>query len=119
MLAKLFGANWQTSLWGFITLICGAIALYPQSVAFLPDNIETWVKGIAGFVTVIAGGAFVTKVKDKNVTGGSVQQTLTGAPVTEGQQNLVDATLLSTPSKDLEAHQQVIKAQIISEKNTP
>ncbi len=60
-------------------MLSGAIALYPQSVAFLPDNIEGYVKGIAGLIALVSGGAFAAKVKDKNVTGGTVQQTADGS----------------------------------------
>lgn len=78
-MTKLFGANWLTTMWGWITVAAGAIYLYPNSVAFLPDSIEGYVKGIAGLIAVITGGAFAATVKSKNVTGGTVQQTANGS----------------------------------------
>jgi hypothetical protein len=88
---KLLGANWQTTLWGWITLLCGAIALYPNSVAFLPDDIEGYVKGFAGLIALVTGGAFAAKVKDKNVTGGTVQQTADGSVASHNSQMTSDA----------------------------
>src|SRR5690348_13578007 len=95
-MSKIFGANWQTTLWGFIALAAGAIALHPESVAFLPDSIEGWVKGIAGLITLISGAAFAVKVKDKNVTGGTVQQTVSGDVASPGTQSLVDKTVIAS-----------------------
>jgi hypothetical protein len=91
--SKLFGANWQTSLWGFITLVAGAISLNPHLTDFLPDSINGYVKGLAGVIAFISGGAFALKVKDKNVTGGSVQQTVAGNLAEPGTQTLVDQTV--------------------------
>lgn len=76
---RLFGANWQTTLWGYITLTAGAITFAPGAVAFLPDDVEGYVKGVSGLITLVSGGVFVSKVKDKNVTGGTVQQTADGS----------------------------------------
>lgn len=95
-MSKLFGANWQTSLWGLITLVASAVALNPGLVAFLPDSFEGYVKGIAGLIAFISGGAFALKVKDKNVTGGGIQQTLSGAVAEPGTQTLVDQTVKAT-----------------------
>jgi hypothetical protein len=92
-MSKLFGANWQTTMWGFITLAAGAISLNPHLTDFLPDSVNGYVKGIAGIIAVISGGAFSLKVKDKNVTGGSVAQTVNGNVAAPGTQTLVDATV--------------------------
>lgn len=78
-MTKIFGANWWTTIWGFITVAAGAIAIKPEIIAFLPDSWEPTISGIAGFITVIAGGVFSVGVKSKNVTGGTVQQTADGA----------------------------------------
>lgn len=95
-MSKIFGANWQTTLWGFITVAAGAIYAQPKIIAFLPDSWEPNVSGVAFFITVIAGGAFAVKVKDKNVTGGNVQQTVDGATAAPGTQDLVDKTVIAS-----------------------
>lgn len=92
-MGNLFGANWWTTLWGFITVAAGAITVKPEIIAFLPDSWEPTVSGIALFVSVIAGGVFSVGVKSRNVTGGSVQQTVHGAVAAEGSQPLVDHTV--------------------------
>lgn len=74
-LEDFFGPNWRTTIWGGITVLSLLIAAQPDSVAFLPDSIEGYVKGIAGLVTLITGGKFVSNIKDKNVTGGTVPST--------------------------------------------
>lgn len=75
----IFGANWWTTVWGWITLVAGAIALKPDAIAFLPDAWEPTISGVAGLITLIAGGVFAAGVKSRNVTGGTVQQTEDGA----------------------------------------
>lgn len=76
---KLLGANWRTTLWGSITVAATAITANPLAVAFLPDSIEGYVRGCAGVIALVAGGVFVANVKDKQVTGGVIQQTADGA----------------------------------------
>jgi len=83
-------------MWGFITLVAGAVSLKPELVAFLPDSIEGYIKGIFGLIAFISGGAFALKVKDKDVTGGSVQQTIAGNVAEKGTQTLVDKTVIAS-----------------------
>lgn len=78
-MTKLFGANYWTTLWGFITVAAGAISARPDIIAFLPDSWEPTVSGVALLITVIAGGVFAVGVKSRNVTGGTVAQTKDGA----------------------------------------
>jgi hypothetical protein len=102
ILSKLIGANWRTSLWGGITLISVTIATTPSIVAFLPDSIEGYVKGIAGLIAFASGGAFLANVKDKQVTGGIVQQTATGAVasvIAQAQSSSVEDTTKAKPAK--------------------
>lgn len=112
---KIFGANWWTTVTGWLTLAAGAIALKPDVISFLPDSWEPTITGIAGFITLLAGGAFAVGVKGRNVTGGNVQQTLTGATAPEGQRSLVDLTLAATPVSDIPND---IPARIVSEAKT-
>lgn len=64
LLEKIFGENWKTTLWGGVTGLAFAIAAYPDSVAFLPDNIEGYVKGIAGLISLATGTKFLNHVAD-------------------------------------------------------
>jgi len=75
----ILGANWRTTLSGWITVLASAIAINPGIVAFLPESVRTYVTGMAGLVAVVSGGAFALNTKDKQVTGGSVPND-TGAP---------------------------------------
>lgn len=92
-MSKLLGANWWTTLWGCITVAAAAIVAKPQIIGFLPDSWEPTVSGIALFVGIIAGGTFAAAVKSKEVTGGTVQQTVSGAIAAPGTQDLVDHTI--------------------------
>lgn len=76
---KVFGANWWTTLWGFITVAAGAIAVRPEIIKFLPESWQSTISGVSLFITVVAGGVFSVGVKSKNVTGGMVQQTADGS----------------------------------------
>lgn len=68
----LLGANWRTTLFGWIAVIASAIAINPDLVAFLPETIRGYVTGFAGVLAVACGGTFAAQAKDKNVTGGTV-----------------------------------------------
>lgn len=85
-MTKLLGANWRTTLWGGITVAATAITTNPLAITFLPDSIEGYVRGLAGVIALIAGGVFVANVKDKQVTGGVVQQTADGAVASRASQ---------------------------------
>ena len=68
----LLGANWRTTLTGWVAVLASAIAINPDLVAFLPESIRNYITGFAGILAVVSGGTFATQAKDKNVTGGSV-----------------------------------------------
>lgn len=74
MSVNIFSAktNISTSIFGWIAVIAGAIMANPHAISFLPDNIEEAINGISTLVAFIAGGAFVSSVKNKEVTGGTV-----------------------------------------------
>jgi hypothetical protein len=90
---NILGANWWTTLWGFITVVAGVISARPSLVAFLPDSWEPNVSGIALLITAIAGTTFAVGVKSKEVTGGTVQQTVSGNAAAPRTQSLVDETV--------------------------
>ena len=69
----ILGANWRTTLSGWIAVLASAIAINPALVAFLPEAIRTYVTGLAGIVAVVSGGTFASQAKDKCVTGGNVR----------------------------------------------
>jgi hypothetical protein len=68
----ILGANWRTTLSGWIAVIASAIAINPNLVAFLPETLRGYVTGIAGLLAVVSGGTFATQAKDRQVTGGTV-----------------------------------------------
>jgi hypothetical protein len=70
----LLGANWRTTLSGWITVLASAIAINPTIVAFLPETLRSYVTGIAGLVAIVSGGTFAYNAKDKQVTGGSTSK---------------------------------------------
>ncbi len=66
------GPNWRTTLWGSVTAILGYIALQPESIAFLPDNIEGYVLGFIKLFAAASGINLARNMKDRQV-GGSGQ----------------------------------------------
>jgi hypothetical protein len=68
-LERFFGANWRTSLSGWLTILAGAIYVQPQIVSFLPDRWQPTVVGLAGLVTIGSGGTFAHLVKDRSISG--------------------------------------------------
>jgi hypothetical protein len=70
----LLGANWRTTLSGWITVLASAIAINPSIVAFLPETLRSYVTGIAGIVAIVSGGTFAYNAKDKQVTGSSTSK---------------------------------------------
>lgn len=68
----ILGANWRTTLSGWIAVLASAIVINPGLVAFLPEGLRGYVTGFAGIVAVLSGGTFAAQAKDKQVTGGTV-----------------------------------------------
>jgi len=89
-------ANFKTTLTGGLQAIFSA--LVAGTLTFPTDWSNP--KQLALFACVVIGTffgiSFGLQAKDKNVTGGSVQQTMTGAVAKEGTQNLVDQTLIAS-----------------------
>jgi len=80
MLFKLFGPNWRSSTSGIITVVAVATAFAIHGdnslVAFLPDKAEEYIIGISKLIAVVSGIVFALTVKDANVTGGTIPQTI-------------------------------------------
>lgn len=74
ILESTLGANWRTTVSGSLFVVAGGIAARPDLVAFLPDGVRGYVVGGATLIAFLSGGTFAHCAKDKQVTGGSVQQ---------------------------------------------
>lgn len=59
--------NWKTTLFGILMALASGV-----TTGVIPTSPQ--VTKIAAVIQVAAGGAFATSAKDKNVTGGNVQQ---------------------------------------------
>ena len=68
----ILGANWRTTLSGWIAVLASAVAVNPDLLSFLPEPARHLATSVAGFIAVASGGAFATQAKDKQVTGGNV-----------------------------------------------
>lgn len=93
---KLFGANWQTTLTGGLQALFTA---FVTGTLTFPSNWHDPKQVILFAFVVIAtffGLKFAIAAKSKNVTGGSVQQTLSGDVAARGTQTLVDDTVKAT-----------------------
>lgn len=119
MMTTLFGANWRTTLSGWIAVLASAIAVNPTLIAFLPERFREPITGIAGLIAVLSGGTFAYAAKDKQVTGGTTpnDKRSAGAPVVgENVPTLVVAASLSllgfTACSWVAAHQQQWNATV-------
>lgn len=90
----MFGANWKTSVSGYIETACIIIIAMCALPSEVWMNPKVWIPAVA---LIVAKTVKDTLTKDKNVTGGSVQQDLTGAPVPEYKASLVQTTKNATP----------------------
>lgn len=100
---NLIGPNWRTTfsmIGGVImaTLTFLSTVSYDQGAIALiiPQAYKPWVMKIAGGATLILFIYNGIKQKDKDVTGGNVQQTAGGNYADPGTQTLVDQTLLAS-----------------------
>ena len=105
MLARLFGANWKTSITAIgAAFLAGLTWLSSLSydvgpiALVIPPKYKDKVALLAGIATLILWCWNGIAQKSKEVTGGSVQQTLEGNPAKPGTQTLVDITKQSTPA---------------------
>ncbi len=92
----LFGASWKTSASGYATMIALAIHEKPQLIAWIPEPEKGVIWNLSEYL--FFGGFLVmaNRMKDKTITGGTVQQTASGATAAPGTQALVDETIKAT-----------------------
>jgi hypothetical protein len=97
------GANWKTTLSGLATALSLTLTML-ASLSYgidspltnvLPPKVKGFVATVGIFSTAALHVWNAIQQKSKNVTGGSVQQTLTGDQV-PGTQTLVDITKQSS-----------------------
>lgn len=100
MLARIFGANWKTTVSAIGTALMAALTWlstlsYDQGpiALVIPLEWKPWVVKIAGLATLALWIWNGIAQKSKEVTGGLVQQTVSGAVVEPGHQTLVDETV--------------------------
>lgn len=93
---KIFGANWQTTLTGGIQAVITAIVT--GAVTFPSDwhNKQQVVVFALAILGAFFGISFAALAKTKSVTGGTVQQTVSGAVAEPGTQSLVDQTVIAS-----------------------
>lgn len=96
-------ANWKTSvtmiggtLTGLLTFL--STVSYDQGpiAMIIPMEYKPWVFKIAGLSSLILFILNGIQQKDKNVTGGTTQQTTSGAVADPGTQSMVDQTVIAT-----------------------
>lgn len=97
---KILGANWQTTV-SMIGGTLGAALTWLSTVSYdqgaiaavIPVQYKPIVLKVAGIATLILFCWNGIKQKDKNVTGGVIQQTVSGAVADPGTQTMVDQTV--------------------------
>lgn len=99
-MAWLLGANWQSSLSGYVTM--GALAIHekPVLIQWIPEPSRGFVWNFSEYIFFGGFILMANRMKDKGVTGGKRQQSLGGNLVELGKQNLVDATKAASPSDE-------------------
>jgi hypothetical protein len=103
VITRIFGANWKTTVSGVgaalfeaLTVLSGLSYALGDVATVIPPTLK------AKVLVVSLGSGFALKVwnaiaqKTKNVTGGTTQQTTTGAFADAGTQTLVDETVVAT-----------------------
>lgn len=90
----IFGANWRTSVSGYIETACLVIIALCALPTEYWANPRVWIPAVA---LIISKTIKDTLTKDKNVVGGSVQQDVSGATVPPNKASLVRQTISDTP----------------------
>lgn len=104
-MSNLFGPNWKTTVSGIAAAIfAGLTALaglpYELGNVGIPPEWKSPIFKYGLAATIVLKFWNSIAQKDRNVTGGSVQQTLGGNYTDEGKQNLVDATKAASPPEE-------------------
>lgn len=76
--ARLLGANWTTTVSGYLTVLFGAIYTHPQFIQWLSEPWKGIVWNVSEYLTVGSFLAFAHQAKSKRVIGGTVQQDESG-----------------------------------------
>jgi len=80
LFTSILGANWRTSASGLLTLICVITAYVihgdPELIKFLPEAFQIYILGIIKILAAVGAVLFIILVKDAQVTGGNVPQTI-------------------------------------------
>lgn len=95
-MSKIFGANWQTTVWGGLQAIFTAIVM---GTLTFPDDWSDHKKVaifIGACISTFFGVTFAVKAKSREVTGGTKQQTANGSLAEPGTQSLVDDTIIAS-----------------------
>ena len=93
LMTRILGANWITTVFGWLAILACAIHFDPTLAAFLPESVAKYVVGFSGWIAVLFAGITVSKVKDARVTGGVKPATFeaeirTGADITPRDNNI-------------------------------
>lgn len=107
-MARIFGANWSTTVPGGVFVLSLFFVEKPDllSAVVSPSIAHT----IGAWAALLSGGITFWQTKSKFVTGGTVQQTAAGNLAPEGKQSLVDETIKASPHDELTPRQkQVVK----------
>lgn len=75
-MTNIFGANWKTSISGYIETACVIVIALCALPSDIWMNPKVWIPAVA---LLIAKTIKDSLTKDKNVTGGTVAQTADGA----------------------------------------
>lgn len=102
-MSKLFGANWKTSvsqigvaIFSLLTLLAALPYQLGEISTIIPPEWKARVFTIGAIATAILRVWNGLNQKDKNVTGGTVQQTVSGDVAKPGTQSMVDDTVRAT-----------------------
>lgn len=102
-MSKLFGANWKTTLsgigaafFGLLTLLAALPYQLGDIATIIPADLKGKIFTVGIIATTILRVWNSVQQKDKNVTGGTVQQTASGNVAEPGTQSLVDRTVVAS-----------------------
>ena len=99
-IAWLLGANWRSSLSGYISIVALMIHEKPEWIQWIPEPTRGFIWSVSEYIFVGGFAVMVNRVKDKNITGGDTQQTYTGNLTEPGKQDLVDVTLKASSAEE-------------------